>query len=243
MTAAAAARCGTSTIMTWPLCGVGFFADIALSLRCCCCCCCQAPHKYVDDLATVWCEFFADIALFLRRICCCCCCQVPYKYVDDLATVWCEWAEMELRHNNFKSALQLMRRATEVCICSMAALRIGVHLWVLCVCLPWCQLTWCQRTCHVSAGAVSWYALNGRCVLLCTRRCAALFAGGDPPRNAVPNASSITHTIKQFLTFHVCVSCAVSGASAAAQVESGGGATAASAGATLQVGSSGEVSA
>jgi hypothetical protein len=46
--------------------------------------------------------------------CCCCCWQVPYKYVDDLATVWCEWAEMELRHNNFKSALQLMRRATEV---------------------------------------------------------------------------------------------------------------------------------
>jgi lipopolysaccharide biosynthesis regulator YciM len=42
--------------------------------------------------------------------------QVPYKYVDDLATVWCEWAEMELRHNNFKSALQLMRRATEVSV-------------------------------------------------------------------------------------------------------------------------------
>lgn len=39
--------------------------------------------------------------------------QVPYKYVDDLATVWCEWAEMELRHNNFKSALDLMRRGTQ----------------------------------------------------------------------------------------------------------------------------------
>eukprot|EP00878_Enallax_costatus_P012117 GHUV01012650.1.p1 GENE.GHUV01012650.1~~GHUV01012650.1.p1 ORF type:complete len:629 (+),score=144.11 GHUV01012650.1:374-2260(+) len=38
--------------------------------------------------------------------------QVPYKYVDDLATVWCEWAEMELRHNNFKSALDLMQRGT-----------------------------------------------------------------------------------------------------------------------------------
>ena len=34
------------------------------------------------------------------------------KYVDDLATVWCEWAEMELRHKNFKRALDLMRRAT-----------------------------------------------------------------------------------------------------------------------------------
>lgn len=40
--------------------------------------------------------------------------QVPFKYVDDLATVWSEWAEMELRHNNFKAALDLMRRATDV---------------------------------------------------------------------------------------------------------------------------------
>ena len=32
--------------------------------------------------------------------------------MDDLATVWCEWAEMELRHKNFKRALEVMRRAT-----------------------------------------------------------------------------------------------------------------------------------
>ncbi|XP_041993622.1 pre-mRNA-splicing factor SYF1-like [Salvia splendens] len=32
--------------------------------------------------------------------------------VDDLASIWCEWAEMELRHNNFKGALQLIQRAT-----------------------------------------------------------------------------------------------------------------------------------
>ncbi|GAA0157227.1 RNA splicing factor [Lithospermum erythrorhizon] len=38
--------------------------------------------------------------------------QVNYKAVDHLASVWCEWAEMELRHNNFDSALELMRRAT-----------------------------------------------------------------------------------------------------------------------------------
>jgi hypothetical protein len=38
--------------------------------------------------------------------------QVEFKYVDDLATVWCEWAELELRHKNFKRALDLMRRAT-----------------------------------------------------------------------------------------------------------------------------------
>lgn len=38
--------------------------------------------------------------------------QVPFKYVDDLASVWCEWGEMELRHQNFKSAIELVRRAT-----------------------------------------------------------------------------------------------------------------------------------
>ncbi|KAL1557934.1 pre-mRNA-splicing factor SYF1 [Salvia divinorum] len=38
--------------------------------------------------------------------------QVDYKAVDDLASIWCEWAEMELRHNNFKAALQLIQPAT-----------------------------------------------------------------------------------------------------------------------------------
>ncbi len=55
--------------------------------------------------------------------------QVALKYVEDLATVWCEWCEMELRHKNFKRALELMRRATytpdkinrrEVCLPSAA---------------------------------------------------------------------------------------------------------------------------
>ena len=32
--------------------------------------------------------------------------------MDDLAQVWCEWCEMELRHQNFKKALELMRRGT-----------------------------------------------------------------------------------------------------------------------------------
>lgn len=40
--------------------------------------------------------------------------QVNYKTVDHLASVWCEWAEMELRHKNFKKALELMQRATAV---------------------------------------------------------------------------------------------------------------------------------
>ncbi|KAK6151987.1 hypothetical protein DH2020_014622 [Rehmannia glutinosa] len=38
--------------------------------------------------------------------------QVNYKAVDHLASIWCEWAQMELRHKNFKGALELMRRAT-----------------------------------------------------------------------------------------------------------------------------------
>ena len=38
-------------------------------------------------------------------------CQVAYKSVDELAAVWCEWAEMELRHENFFEALDVMRRA------------------------------------------------------------------------------------------------------------------------------------
>lgn len=37
---------------------------------------------------------------------------VPFKYVDDLASIWCEYAEMELRHQNYKNALNLLRTAT-----------------------------------------------------------------------------------------------------------------------------------
>ncbi|XP_039019141.1 coiled-coil domain-containing protein 12-like [Hibiscus syriacus] len=38
--------------------------------------------------------------------------QVSYKNVDHLVSVWAEWAELELRHKNFKGALELMKRAT-----------------------------------------------------------------------------------------------------------------------------------
>lgn len=37
---------------------------------------------------------------------------MEFKYVDDLASVWCEYAEMELRHQNYKNALNLLRTAT-----------------------------------------------------------------------------------------------------------------------------------
>ena len=35
-----------------------------------------------------------------------------YKNVNDLATLWCEYAEMELRHNSYQRALDIMARAT-----------------------------------------------------------------------------------------------------------------------------------
>jgi len=38
--------------------------------------------------------------------------EAQYKYVDDLASVWCEAAELELKHKNYRRALELMRTAT-----------------------------------------------------------------------------------------------------------------------------------
>lgn len=38
--------------------------------------------------------------------------KVNFKTVDDLASVWCQYVEMELRHENYDRALQLMQRAT-----------------------------------------------------------------------------------------------------------------------------------
>ncbi|PKI43643.1 hypothetical protein CRG98_035968 [Punica granatum] len=74
------------------------------------------PMKAVGKPHTLWVAFaklyesHKDIAnarvIFDKAV------QVNYKTVDNLASVWCEWAEMELRHHNFKKALELMRRAT-----------------------------------------------------------------------------------------------------------------------------------
>lgn len=38
--------------------------------------------------------------------------QAPMSYADDVASIWTEWIEMELRHKNFKMAMELARRAT-----------------------------------------------------------------------------------------------------------------------------------
>ncbi|KAF3781479.1 Pre-mRNA-splicing factor [Nymphaea thermarum] len=74
------------------------------------------PMKAVGKPHTLWVAFaklyenHKDLAnarvVFERAV------QVNYKALDDLASVWCEWAEMELRHKNFKGALGLLRRAT-----------------------------------------------------------------------------------------------------------------------------------
>lgn len=74
------------------------------------------PMKAVGKPHTLWVAFAKlyenhnDVAnarvIFDKAV------QVNYKAVDHLASVWCEWAEMELRHKNFKGALELMRRAT-----------------------------------------------------------------------------------------------------------------------------------
>ncbi|KAI5327141.1 hypothetical protein L3X38_026537 [Prunus dulcis] len=74
------------------------------------------PMKAVGKPHTLWVAFaklyenHKDIAnarvIFDKAV------QVNYKTVDNLAILWCEWAEMELRHKNFKGALELMRLAT-----------------------------------------------------------------------------------------------------------------------------------
>ena len=37
--------------------------------------------------------------------------QVNYKTVDELANVWCAWGEMEMRHEEYEQALQIMQQA------------------------------------------------------------------------------------------------------------------------------------
>jgi pre-mRNA-splicing factor SYF1 len=39
--------------------------------------------------------------------------KVPYKSVAELAETWCEWAEMELRNENFDTAIDIMAKATQ----------------------------------------------------------------------------------------------------------------------------------
>lgn len=40
--------------------------------------------------------------------------KVNFKNVDDLASIWSDWVEMELRHDNYKEALDVIKRALVV---------------------------------------------------------------------------------------------------------------------------------
>ena len=74
------------------------------------------PKQAVGKLHSLWVEFakfyevndqLEDARTVFEKAS-----QVEYVKVDDLAAVWCEWAEMEIRQENFKKALDLMYRAT-----------------------------------------------------------------------------------------------------------------------------------
>ncbi|XP_055320314.1 pre-mRNA-splicing factor syf1 homolog [Sitodiplosis mosellana] len=74
------------------------------------------PKLAVGKLHTLWVEFakfyekndqIDDARIVFEKGT-----QVEYIKVDDLAAVWCEWAEMEVRQEQYESALKLMQRAT-----------------------------------------------------------------------------------------------------------------------------------
>jgi pre-mRNA-splicing factor SYF1 len=74
------------------------------------------PEKAVGKLHTLWLAFaklyekhndLANARIIFEKAA-----QVPFLYVDDLASIWAEWVEMELRHKNYKQAIELARRAT-----------------------------------------------------------------------------------------------------------------------------------
>ncbi|KAK2509819.1 hypothetical protein MC885_017488 [Smutsia gigantea] len=46
--------------------------------------------------------------------------KVSFKQVDDLASVWCECGELELRHENYEQALQLLRVSTRPAVVGAA---------------------------------------------------------------------------------------------------------------------------
>ena len=64
------------------------------------------PQNAVGKPHTLWCAFarlyerHGDLVnarlVFEKAV------GASLRYVDDLASVWCEWAEMELRHKNYR---------------------------------------------------------------------------------------------------------------------------------------------
>lgn len=76
------------------------------------------PKLAIGKLNTIWIEFakfyennkqLDDSRIVFEKAT-----QINYTNVEDLAAVWCEWAEMEIRQDQFKNALNLMQRATVI---------------------------------------------------------------------------------------------------------------------------------
>ena len=76
------------------------------------------PKKAAGKLWKLWVSFatfyednkqLKDARVILQKAT-----EVAYVKVDDLASVWCEWAEMEIRNDNDKEALQILKRATAI---------------------------------------------------------------------------------------------------------------------------------
>eukprot|EP00842_Homolaphlyctis_polyrhiza_P005685 jgi/Hompol1/6117/HPOL_000710-RA len=75
-----------------------------------------SPHKAVGKLSQLWIDFAkyyeetGDLdkarSVFEQAV------KSAYKTVDELADVWCQWAEMEIRHDAFTTALEILGRAT-----------------------------------------------------------------------------------------------------------------------------------
>eukprot|EP00736_Rhodelphis_marinus_P012111 Rmarinus@m.28163 len=73
------------------------------------------PERAIGKPHSLWCNFAKYYekhnalndarAIFERAT------SANFRQPDELASVWCEWAEMEIRHKNFKKALEVMRKA------------------------------------------------------------------------------------------------------------------------------------
>lgn len=93
----------------------------------------------VTELWTVYATFFETLGdineadcIYEKAV------EANFKFVDDLASIWCAWVEMYLRHQKFKRALELVRRAVDVRNQKDAnhvqqRLYRSVKLWSLCL--------------------------------------------------------------------------------------------------------------
>ncbi len=75
-----------------------------------------SPMRAVGNYANFWVEFanfyeerdqLEDARSVLKQAV-----KVEFPKVDNLAHIWCQWAEMEIRHANFKQALVIVGNAT-----------------------------------------------------------------------------------------------------------------------------------